>query len=59
MKRRLLNLWSLLRTLATDDAYERYLDHHRQAHADMEPLSRRKFYIGEQQRKWTGVSRCC
>ena len=23
------------------------------------PLSRREFYIGEQQRKWTGVSRCC
>ena len=59
MKRRLLNLWGLLRTLATDDAYERYLDHHRQAHADMKPLSRRAFYISEQQRKWTGVSLCC
>ena len=28
-------------------------------HADMKPLSRREFYIGNQQRKWTGVSRCC
>jgi uncharacterized short protein YbdD (DUF466 family) len=59
MKQRLLNLWSLLRTLANDDAYERYLDHHRQAHAGVAPLSRREFYLGEQQRKWTGVSRCC
>ena len=59
MKQRLLSLWSLVRQLATDDAYERYLDHHREAHADAPPLSRREFYLGEQQRKWTGVSRCC
>jgi uncharacterized short protein YbdD (DUF466 family) len=59
MKRRLANLWSLVRQLATDDAYERYLDHHRHAHAGVQPLSRREFYVGEQQRKWTGVSRCC
>lgn len=59
MKQRLLDLWNLLRTLASDDAYERYLDHHGQAHAGVVPLSRREFYLGEQQRKWTGVSRCC
>jgi uncharacterized short protein YbdD (DUF466 family) len=59
MKRRLRDLWSLLRALASDDAYERYLDHHRQTHMDVKPLSRREFYLGEQQRKWTGVSRCC
>ena len=59
MKQRLLDLWKLLRTLATDDAYERYLAHHAQAHAGAAPLSRREFYLGEQQRKWTGVSRCC
>jgi uncharacterized short protein YbdD (DUF466 family) len=59
MKQRLRNLWRLLRTLASDDAYERYLDHHRQAHAGMAPLSPREFYLGEQQRKWTGISRCC
>jgi len=45
--------------MATDDAYERYLAHHVQAHAGTAPLSRRAFYLGEQQRKWTGVSRCC
>jgi uncharacterized short protein YbdD (DUF466 family) len=59
MKLRLLELWKLLRTLASDDAYERYLAHHRHAHAGATPLSRREFYLGEQQRKWTGVSRCC
>ena len=59
MSQRLRELWKLLRTMATDDAYERYLAHHAQAHGEAEPLSRRAFYIGEQQRKWTGVSRCC
>jgi uncharacterized short protein YbdD (DUF466 family) len=48
----------LVRAMATDDAYERYLVHHAAAHAGA-PLSRREFYLGQQQRKWTGVSRCC
>jgi uncharacterized short protein YbdD (DUF466 family) len=59
MKQRWRELWKWVRAVATDDAYERYLDHHREAHAAAVPLSRREFYIGEQQRKWTGVSRCC
>ena len=59
MSQRLRELWKLLRALATDDAYEKYLAHHAQAHAGGKPLSRREFYLGEQQRKWTGVSRCC
>jgi uncharacterized short protein YbdD (DUF466 family) len=59
MKQRLRDLWRLLRALASDDAYERYVDHLRQAHAGVKPMSRRDFYLGEQQRKWSGVSRCC
>ncbi len=59
MKQRLLGLWSLLRALASDDAYERYLDHQRRAHAGGKPLSRREFYLRQQQEKWSGVSRCC
>jgi len=51
--------WRVIRSLATDDAYERYLAHHSTAHAGTSPLSRRDFYLSEQQRKWTGVSRCC
>jgi uncharacterized short protein YbdD (DUF466 family) len=57
--KRLRDLWKLLRAMATDDAYERYLAHQAQAHGDAPLLSRRQFYLGEQQRKWTGVSRCC
>jgi uncharacterized short protein YbdD (DUF466 family) len=59
MKQRLRDLWKIVRALATDDAYERYLAHHAQAHAEEKPVSRKEFYVGEQQRKWTGVSRCC
>lgn len=59
MTRALRSLWCFIRTLSMDDAYERYLAHHRTAHADGAPLDRRAFYLREQQRKWTGVSRCC
>lgn len=59
MRKHLASLWSLLRTLASDDAYERYLAHHAQEHSGAPPLDRRAFYLREQQRKWTGVSRCC
>ncbi|MGH8176325.1 MAG: CstA-like transporter-associated (seleno)protein [Steroidobacter sp.] len=59
MMRAVLSFWRLVRALATDDAYERYLNHHGQAHVGSEPMSRRAFYLSEQQRKWTGVSRCC
>lgn len=51
--------WSVIRTLATDDAYDKYLAHHTEAHAGSPPLSRRAFYLNQQQCKWTGVSRCC
>ncbi len=52
-------LWQALRTLSGDDAYERYLAHHAQAHPGVAPLSRRSFYLEEQQRKWSGINRCC
>jgi uncharacterized short protein YbdD (DUF466 family) len=59
MTRVLHSLWKFVRALSMDDAYERYLEHHRQAHAQARPLDRRAFYLREQQRKWSGVSRCC
>ena len=59
MSRALHRLWNFVRTLSMDDAYERYLAHHRQAHAHAPPLDRRAFYLREQQRKWSGVARCC
>jgi uncharacterized short protein YbdD (DUF466 family) len=55
----LASAWSVIRTLATDDAYDKYLAHHAEAHACAPPLSRRAFYLNQQQCKWTGVSRCC
>ena len=47
-----------LRALSGDDAYERYLTHHARAHHGP-PLTRRAFYEEREQRKWSGVSRCC
>jgi uncharacterized short protein YbdD (DUF466 family) len=52
-------LWQALRTLSGDDAYERYLAHHAGAHPGVAPLSRRAFYLDEEQRKWNGINRCC
>jgi len=51
--------WRWLRAASGDDAYERYLAHHVREHADRLPLSRRAFFRESQQRKWSGVSRCC
>jgi uncharacterized short protein YbdD (DUF466 family) len=47
-----------LRALSGDDAYERYLTHHAHAHAGL-PMSRRAFYAEREERKWSGISRCC
>lgn len=51
--------WDVARSLSTDDAYDKYLAHHAAAHSGSQPLSRRAFYLRQQQEKWTGVSRCC
>ncbi len=59
MSRSIAACWRFLRTLSTDDAYERYLEHHRREHARTAPLSRREFYLRQQQRKWSGVQRSC
>jgi uncharacterized short protein YbdD (DUF466 family) len=56
----LRHLWSALRRLSGDDAYERYLVQWRAHHGGgCEPLDRRAFFREEQQRKWEGVRRCC
>ncbi len=54
-------LWSGLRQVSGDDAYERYLAHwqERHAHEDRQPLDRKRFFKAEQARKWNGVRRCC
>jgi uncharacterized short protein YbdD (DUF466 family) len=47
-----------LRAASGDDAYERYLTHHAQAH-EGPPLSRRAFYEQRERAKWSGINRCC
>lgn len=59
LKQKLSSLLNLLRQLSGDDAYERYLAHHAQAHRGEIPLNRREFFKQEQERKWNGVRRCC
>ena len=51
--------WKLVRELSTDDAYERYLEHHRLTHPGKPALDRREFFLTQQRRKWSGIQRCC
>ena len=57
------NVWARIRQLSGDDAYERYLQHYYEQHAQQteahEPLSREDFFKQWQDKKWTGVKRCC
>ena len=61
MTEALRKAWHLLRELAGDDAYERYLAQwHACSHHDgSAPLDRAAFFKAEQRRKWDGVRRCC
>jgi uncharacterized short protein YbdD (DUF466 family) len=58
---RLQRVWSFLRRLSGDDAYERYLEHWHERHAAQgcSPLTRKAFFKAEQERKWSGIRRCC
>ena len=53
------SLWRFVRALSGDDAYERYLSHHRSHHGALPALTAREFYAQELQRKWSGINRCC
>jgi len=61
--KRLKHLWHLFLELSGEDAYERYLKHHVEYHAnvvDARPaLTRKEFYMLMQEKKWQGVNRCC
>ena len=59
MRRLVERIWQVLRTIADDDAYDRYREHHAQCHRDAPLLDRRAFYLEQQRRKWSGVQRCC
>jgi len=55
----LISVWKFVRELSGDDAYERYLRHCEREHPAQTPLSRKSFWDGQLDRKWSGVSRCC
>ncbi|MBA2491976.1 MAG: YbdD/YjiX family protein [Gammaproteobacteria bacterium] len=55
----LFAIWQFIRELSGDDAYERYLRHCERNHPEQAPLSRRAFWDGQLDRKWSGVNRCC
>jgi uncharacterized short protein YbdD (DUF466 family) len=57
----LKTLWRGVRQLSGDDAYERYLQHYVQHHADaaQSPLSKAEFFKQWQSKQWQGVKRCC
>ncbi len=67
MKTKLLSLWRMVRRLSGDDAYEQYLKHYAETHANIEDnpealpplLSREEFFKQWQDGKWKGVKRCC
>lgn len=59
MREDLKKLWDFMREVSNDDAYERYLERHRRIHPDVPPLAEKEFFASEQERKWSGVSRCC
>jgi uncharacterized short protein YbdD (DUF466 family) len=53
------DIWRWIRQATGDDAYERYVEHRTRKHPGEPVLTRRAFYEESQQRKWSGVSRCC
>ena len=66
MLKQVKSFWQSIRQLSGDDAYERYLKHYAEFHAennqqeDIEPpLSREAFFKQWQDGKWKGIKRCC
>ena len=52
-------IWSAVRELSGDDAYERYCAHQASHHANQCVLTRKEFFQQQQEQKWTGIKRCC
>jgi uncharacterized short protein YbdD (DUF466 family) len=54
-------LWHWLRAVSGDDAYDRYVEHWRTAHALQggKPMTRAEYFRYEQDRKWSRIRRCC
>ena len=50
---------SLLRGVTGDDAYDKYLAHHKHNHPDQEPVSPSEFFKAQLDQKFNCVSGCC
>lgn len=57
MKALVSAMWSWLRAVSGDSAYETYA--RRQRATGRTPLSREAFYLDGLRRKYMGVNRCC
>ena len=53
------SLWSALRALSGDDAYELYVRHRQGRHPGEPLLDRAEFYQAELDRRFREASRCC
>lgn len=51
--------WRFVRELSGDDAYERYLRHHRQHHPGERAMTRKEYVRFREEQKWSRISRCC
>ncbi len=54
-----LHIWTGLRAITGDDAYERYVRHCLHRHPGATLLDRGSFYRAELDRRWSQVNRCC
>jgi uncharacterized short protein YbdD (DUF466 family) len=54
-------VWTWLRAVSGDDAYDRYLEHWRTHHQEDggKPMSRRAFHRARESERWNGINRCC
>jgi uncharacterized short protein YbdD (DUF466 family) len=52
-------MWSFVRQVSGDDAYERYLEHALTEHPDQRPLRRYEYYRLRTEQKWSRITRCC
>lgn len=61
----LKSFWANIRQLSGDDAYERYLQHYAEHHQNnveadaAPPLNKAQFFKVWQDKKWSGIKRCC
>lgn len=63
MFKKLKHLWHLIRRVSGDDAYEQYLKHYAEFHANTlgapPVLSKKEFFKLWQDSQWKDIKRCC